>query len=508
MNKLFLKVFLVVLIAPLVFAFGVFYLNNFEKALEESALDTLELHAKMITSFLSEEVLQKTLFEENLAEKERRVKDGFISKTSLFSPLGEYIEKKDKIQNEFFELSKKRSQKIIESLSPFQQVRIRLFDHNGLLRADTHEKHSSFESGVQYDKMGQVLTQGHKIRLRDKVKKELQVLMPVKKDGKIAGVLVVQSSDKGIEKKMQEIRQILLSLFILTLLLGILLSFYLTRTIVKPLNRLAEGALRTTQHYAAIPDLSLRGDDIGRLSKALIKMTKDLQTRLEAIESFAGDVAHELKNPLASLMNAVSVFPAIKAEEKKAELYHLIEETVLRMDRLITDISNYSRLDAELEREQWNKFSPFKMLTKMYGKNALNFEQKVQISFSKQAQKSLVAGEENRLAQVFSNLVLNAVSFSPKNGKILITGKQQENELIITVEDEGVGLPKGQEERIFSRFYSYRPSTQNGLNKHSGIGLSICQKIINAMGGEIGASCSQTLKGACFTIRLPLEREA
>jgi len=296
------------------------------------------------------------------------------------------------------------------------------------------------------------------------------------------------------------------------LLLTILLSLYLASTIAHPIRRLAHAAEQVRKSHNRqhrIPKMKDRDDEIGELANALADMTDALWRRMDAIESFAADVAHEIKNPLTSLQSAVETIARINDPARKDQLMAIISDDVARLDRLISDISEASRLDAELSRAETTPVNLAAMLETLVDMHAATAEAHApQIRLDLADDDLTVPGMEGRLVQVFRNLIGNAITFSPAGGVITIAGGREDEDVdvVITIDDQGPGLPAGKEDAIFDRFYTERPSGEK-FGTHSGLGLSISRQIIDALHGSITA---ETLRGAGdralgarFTVRLP-----
>jgi two-component system sensor histidine kinase ChvG len=290
----------------------------------------------------------------------------------------------------------------------------------------------------------------------------------------------------------------------------VVLSLLLAGTIAGPMRRLSAAAERVQtagNARAEIPDFSDRPDEIGHLSGALRRMTDALYNRIEAIERFAADVAHELKNPLTSLRSAVETLPLAKKPEDRERLNAIIQHDVRRLDRLITDISSASRLDAELARESADKVDVEKLAETMVAiQKDIAAGRDVNVVLGKRAGRgaAVISGHEGRLAQVFSNLIDNAVSFSPPGGTVTVTLATAAEDVTVTVMDEGPGIT-GDLGRIFQRFYTDRPDSE-GFGDHSGLGLSISKQIVEAHKGSIRAHNREDRSGAVFTIVLPRAR--
>jgi two-component system sensor histidine kinase ChvG len=257
---------------------------------------------------------------------------------------------------------------------------------------------------------------------------------------------------------------------------------------------------------AEIPDFSDRTDEVGHLSKALRAMTSALYSRIEAIERFAADVAHELKNPLTSLRSAVETLPRAKAIDRD-RLHAIIQHDVRRLDRLISDISNASRLDAELARRNAERIDVEKLVETMVAiQKDVAADRGVDIVLEKRSGRfaPVTMGQDSRLAQVISNLIDNAVSFSPRGGTVRVTVKATGPSIVVTVADEGPGI-RGDITRIFQRFYTDRPDGEH-FGDHSGLGLAISKQIVEAHNGTISAANREDRSGALFTITLPRAR--
>jgi two-component system, OmpR family, sensor histidine kinase ChvG len=341
----------------------------------------------------------------------------------------------------------------------------------------------------------------------------LSVAVPVQRYKQVLGAVMLSTGSGEIEEEVRTVRLELLRIFGVALLVTVLLSFYLAGTIVRPIRRLAGAAERARGRRARIeiPDFTRRGDEIGDLSGSLREMTDALWQRMSAIESFAADVAHEIKNPLSSLRSAVETAVRIEDPANQRRLMAIILDDVERLDRLITDISDASRLDAELGRLEVAPIDIAAMLaaladlhesTKTEGAPHLVLEP------TDRNRPLIVPGIETRLSQVFRNLIANAVSFSPPLGEICLTARHDGRAVLITVEDHGPGIPDDKLTAIFDRFYTERPLGEK-FGTHSGLGLSISKQIVEAHRGMIWAEnrkdVSGAVTGARFCIRLPAE---
>ena len=359
----------------------------------------------------------------------------------------------------------------------------------------------------------------HKVRINSQAEVVVSVAMPVTRLKAIMGVLQLSTVGGDIERFLLEERKAVLEVFFLAAIVSVLLSILLANMIASPIRQLAKAAHTEGTGEARvlspdkpeIPDLTHRTDEIGELSGALIHMTSALYARIGAIESFAADVAHEIKNPLTSLRSAVETMQYAKTDEQRQRLLDVIESDVARMDRLVTDISNASRLDAELVRERMETFDLGELIEMLAEvTRAQGADQNVSVDARLPDGRFTAKGLESRLAQVITNLLGNALSFSPEGSTITITGATERGVGVrVTVEDEGPGIPPENLESIFERFYSERPEKE-AFGGHSGLGLSISKQIIEAHGGRIWAENIPGLanpdgppRGARFSFELP-----
>ncbi|MES1976141.1 MAG: stimulus-sensing domain-containing protein [Pseudomonadota bacterium] len=292
-------------------------------------------------------------------------------------------------------------------------------------------------------------------------------------------------------------------------IVSILLSLFLARTIVRPLRRLARAAVRVRLGRArevVVPRLPSRRDEVGMLARALSDMSLALRARIDATEAFAADVTHEMKNPLASLRSAVEGLATVRDPALQERLLAIVRDDVHRLDRLITDISEASRLDAQLSRAKFEEVDVGAMIGALLDQRAeRGIERDIRIRFDHRAGDNLIVmGEGGRLERVFENLIENAVSFSPDSGLIVVSAAREGSDLIVRVEDEGPGVPEEAREQVFRRFQSLRPDSEE-FGKHSGLGLAIARTIVEGHQGAIAVeSREDRLSGARFVVRLPL----
>lgn len=335
----------------------------------------------------------------------------------------------------------------------------------------------------------------------------------------IAAVVAVSTAAGEVDDLVRAEREQLLQFFVVALLISIVLSLVLASTIANPLSDLADAAelgrdknaRKLSPTRVRIPDLTGRPDEIGRLSAALRGMVGALYDRIESNEQFAADVSHEIKNPLASLRSAVSTLQRANTDDQRSRLYEVITHDVQRLDRLVSDISNASRLDADLVKEEEEEFDLLRTLRNICDYHAGEARAK-DVSFITDLPDApiLITGLEGRLAQVFVNLLSNALSFCDAGDAVRIWARKREDRILVVVEDTGPVIPDDALTKVFTRFYSERPQAQFG--NHSGLGLAISKQIVEAHGGVIWAENIRPTEadvtsdplGARFIVGLPI----
>ncbi len=360
------------------------------------------------------------------------------------------------------------------------------------------------------------------VRLDEKRDIIILVSVPVQRLRAVLGALVLSTSGGEIDDVLRAERRVVLLTFGFVALVTILLSVLLAGTIAEPIRRLsaaAERVRRGVNTRVEIPDFTARRDEIGHLSGALRDMTNALYNRIDAIEAFAADVSHELKNPLTSLRSAVETLAMVKTDEQRARLIEIVKHDVRRLDRLITDIADASRLDAELARAVTHPVDVARLLGAICSlANETRKDQLAEIALHvspapagmEPARAYLVLGHDSRLSQVFRNLLDNARSFTAENTRIAVRVRRNGEDVEVRVEDSGPGISPDNLERVFDRFYTDRP--EGSFGKNSGLGLSISRQIIDAHKGQIWAEnrygkaligFEKPVLGARFVVRLP-----
>ncbi len=342
----------------------------------------------------------------------------------------------------------------------------------------------------------------------------ISVSVPVQYVSAVVGVLTVEASD--VQAIIRAERAALAPVIGVAVLVSLITSALLTVGIARPLRRLSLAADRVRTGQAErldMPALSKRKDEIGDLAMALEAMTAALRDRIQLNERFAADVAHELKNPLTSIRSAVETASAVEDPKVRERMREVIAKDVVRLDRLITDISNASRLEAEIAREKATIVDIERLLqdlTDIWRDTRKDGQPHVKLSLHASRESLRVKGREGPLSQVIRNLVENAKSFSPPDGDVTIHALREDGVVRIVIEDEGPGVPPDKLETIFDRFYSDRPVGAD-FGNNSGLGLSIVRQIVETHRGEVFAeNCKENgnITGARFVVRIPALSES
>ncbi|MDR3440388.1 stimulus-sensing domain-containing protein [Telmatospirillum sp.] len=514
------RILAVNMVAPVLLVGGLFYLDRYKNELIAAELESLRIRAEMVAAALGEGTVIDSGFalpelSPQLARQMvRRLSPPARVRARLFTPQG------DELADSRLLLSANTPIQVEDLPDPdrgwFVTAFRRIYDfitdahlvdnHLPLYRERSRPRASDYSEVTQAlagDSAWAIRSRNHRLLLSTAV--------PVQRYKQVLGAVMVSSSGDDIAQSLFKVRLTIFQAFAFALIITITLSLYLAGTIARPIRRLAAAAERVRRGHGrrpSIPDLSQRHDEIGELSAALRDMTEALWKRMDAIESFAADVSHELKNPLTSLRSAVETVSRVTDPEQQRKLMAIIQDDVGRLDRLISDISDASRLDAELSRAE---SEPVEMLTmaetlaEVYRDTGA--ADQVAIVIEATAGDSLaVNGIESRLVQILRNLISNALSFSPPQATLRLKAYRDGRWVCLSVADDGPGIPENKLEAIFDRFYSERPKAEK-FGTHSGLGLSISKQIAEAHGGTLTASNRTapdgTIKGACFTLRLP-----
>ena len=343
----------------------------------------------------------------------------------------------------------------------------------------------------------------------------LGVAVPIRHLRVVRGALLITASGEAVENDIRSVQLSFLVIFLGTLIVTLGLGYYLARSIIDPVSRLARAAdeVRLSKgNTLSLPKMMGRRDEIGDLARDLAAMTDELQHRMQATAGFAADVAHEIKNPLTSLQSAVETITKIEDEGQQRKLMEVIVADVKRLDRLISDISAASRLDADLKASEFTSVDLADLVRGFVeARGHGNQERGITLEVEVPDGPVPVHAIPDRIVQVLDNLYANAVSFSPEGGTISLSLARTDDRAVVTMEDEGTGIPEGKLDDIFSRFYTERPKSE-GFGKHSGLGLSISRSIVEAHGGSLAASnrggVDTASTGARLTMELPINDSA
>jgi two-component system sensor histidine kinase ChvG len=534
MSSLTVRILSVNIIAIMILGAGVLYLGQYTDSLIEAELESMRAEARFFSGAISEGAVRPVFqispipFEDpmeieavkpSLARRMmRRLGQGATSRVLLYSVDGSLLADTNRLKGrrggavETESLLPERTELSINDL--FDQSAARFLDiipmQTTLQDFPTDIVGDIFQfEDSQHAMMGKLSASAWKDSNGNIV---LTAAAPIQKIKQVLGVALLVRDGHDLEKQIADIRVDVFRVFLGSLGITVMLSIYLSGLIGRPLKRLAMAAEAVRvgkSRHVEIPDMSERGDEIGELSLVLRDMTQALWERMDTIERFAADVSHEIKNPLTSLRSAVETASRVKDDESRKKLMDIIHHDVQRLDRLISDISSASRLDAELSREEMEKIDLESMLYRLrdaYKKpldRASDEEpsdhDKIRVTVTN-GMNCTVMGNEDRLAQVFGNLISNALSFSADDGIVDITITRNGNEVITTVEDNGPGIPENKLNSIFERFYTERPDHED-YGSHSGLGLSISKQIIEAHEGVIYAE-NREAGGARFVVKL------
>jgi two-component system, OmpR family, sensor histidine kinase ChvG len=520
---------------------GFLYLNQFREGLIDARVQSLQIQGEIIAAAVAASATVET---DSIAiDPEKLLR---------LSPGESYALAEETVPSLEFSINPERVGPVLHRLASPTRTRARIYDRDGYLLLDSRsltsrsnimrydlppprqeESKSSLEgignwfkrlfgrsdlplyedigvsNGKNYPEVARALGGGPQsvVRVNAKGETVVSVAVPIQRFRAVRGALLLSTQGDDIDKIIAAERGAIVRIFLVSSAIMFLLSLFIAGTIAEPIRRLAEAAERVrrgTKSRREIPDFTGRSDEIGHLSGALRDMTKALYDRIEAIESFAADVAHELKNPLTSLRSAVETLPIARAPESRQALLAIIAHDVRRLDRLISDISDASRLDAELARADVDIVDLGRLLEAVVAVANLVTETgavRVSLTIARNGPPNdprrpsfLVLGHDSRLGQVFNNLVDNARSFSAPGGSVRLLLRPAKANLPqghitegyeIVIDDDGPGIPADAYEQIFERFYTDRPG--QGFGQNSGLGLSISRQIIEAHGGYISA---------------------
>ena len=486
------------LLILVVFAVSVLYLDAFRNQLQDERIGQLEREAQVITASLSQVSQAKR------SELIGRMAAGGKARARLYSADGKKLADSWNAGDPTYELRDPATQ-------PWRKSAARALDRgfNALVGAgqlddfaEPVNDHAAAWPELQEAVAGETIV--HKVRNAPDLTPVFSVGAPVA-DG---GQLLLTVNDRSFTRTVRKERGSLAIAMGIAVLMAALLSFFLARTIVRPLRRIALAAHRVRLGRARevkVPRLPSRRDEIGSLARAVSDMSQALRHRIDNIEAFAADVTHELKNPLASLRSAVDSLERVEDAKVRKQLFDVVRQDVVRLDRLINDISEAARTDAELARARFEPVDLGPLIQGIVSSWETRRETgNVRIAFARpRAESTIVMGEPGRLARSIDNIIDNAISFSPAGGLVEIAAIHVGDNILIRVDDEGPGVPSDLREAIFNRFHSVRPEAEN-FGRHSGLGLAIARAIVEGHDGEIDvADRDDAPSGARFTISLP-----
>ncbi len=530
-----LRLVLLNIIGPLIFVLGVLALSESRQALATAYQENMFIQARMISGALvvtANEQQRRGIFRDSRGFSGRpfiphlppRDSEMILKSLVRMSDVRARLYGRDGRLILDSALFADRNEVIRRELSPLEDESSGLIASfwsfwQGLGRVDFSRmpllSEAEARSGISLKEVRNALA-GHEMGLlrRDEQGRDIvTVAVPVQRYRAIAGVLMLTSKPGAIDEIIYQERMAIIELFLIALGVSLFISILLARAIARPLRRLGQA----TQNFhktigqlpgaETIPDYSTRHDEIGDLSKALREMVGQLLARINMIDHFAADVAHELKNPLTALYSAVQSLQQAKTAKERKELIDIIEQGVHRLNRLISDISNATRLDAELSRDIMQPFHMNAFIDEI-GHLMADLHDHITLEIHDDTDKEIMYhGQKQRIGQIVENLISNAVSFSPLRGRVTLRLQADIKSIQISVTDEGQGLITGTEEKVFERFYTDRPhNTQKNPQQitHSGLGLSIARQIAHAHGGTLTAINRPDRSGACFTLHLPI----
>ena len=527
------RIIILNLIALLMLVFGILYLNQFRQGLIDAKIEALKTQSQIISNTIS-----------TSATSSKRT-NLFLLDPNIDNGLG--FDQRI-IQYRNYTINKKLLEDIIIKLIIPEKIRAQVYDSNNKQMHDSNEfflrknikknnlqlsKENNFFTNIylntlnklginnlnrlkystNFNLLSDALNGSNNIVVSENEKNQavVSIAVPIKKYKAIIGYLVLSTQDNAIDMIVNQERASILKVFIVAAFITILLSLVLSYTIGKPVKELADAAddVRSNLNRRhKIPDFSDRKDEIGNLSRSLNDMTASLYNRIDIIEKFSADVAHELRNPLTSLKSAVEAFPVIKKKSERIKLIEIINEDIDRIDRLISDISETSKLDTALTIEKREIVDLLEILSELI--NLQNFggvTNKIFLKVESAGVKFYSKINKDRINQVFINLFDNARSFSTNGEEIAVAIRSDPSSIYITVSDSFGGIKGTKIDRIFDRFYTDRPVI-TGNNKHSGLGLSIAKQIIESHDGLISVknNFKYSKKGATFEIKLPKYR--
>ena len=488
---------------------GALVLNEFRRGLIEARTDSLrtqgELIAKVLVIGATQGSPEPSMDSERAGELLEALFIPNSQRVRLFDRTGRLISDSylvaDRVDQRTLPPARRRDQvrlRLLPPPSPQAQAKMESQARKSLSREVAKALQGQRVAGVRTSAAGEQV---------------VSVSLPIQNVKAVLGVLTLEAGD--VDQIIAAQRRALMPFILVAVATTVLTSLLLSAMIAQPVLRLARAADRVRLSRAraiSLPDLAKRDDELGDLTRALESMTDALSTRIDAIERFAADVAHEIRNPLTSIRSAIDTLPLVREDKARERLLAILQQDVTRLDRLVTDISNASRLDAELSREPPRAFDLGRLLQDIAGLyNAAAREHEPQVLFERDdgSEPLLVSGREGPIGQVFRNLIDNARSFSPPGGQVRVRIGRMGASVRVLVDDDGPGMPPENLETVFERFYTSRPKGA-AFGANSGLGLSIARQIVDAHDGRIWAenradAAGRTI-GARFGVDLPETR--
>jgi two-component system sensor histidine kinase ChvG len=481
---------------------GALVLNEFRQGLVQARLESLELEGQVIAKVIDEYATlgepDPTLVSDAAGSVVNVLSIPSSQRARLFDAHGRLL------ADSFVVADRVDSSPLPPALRPGQRV--------SAAKADARQARAALARQALIAEVNEALRGNivRNLRTGEDGRRVVSVSIPIRHVRAVLGVLTLQASD--VEQIVTAQRRALVPFILIAVSVTLISSLLLTQLIAEPVLRLARAADRVRlQHIRAIalPDLAERQDEVGDLTRSLEDMTTTLSERLQAIERFAADVAHELRNPMTSIRSAVETLELVKNDDSRNRLLRILEQDIGRMDRLITDISNASRLDAELSRGSPSPLELDKLLDQicgLYETTRKSGDVRVRFLPPGRSEPIRVLGREEALSQVVRNLIDNARSFSPRGGQVRVGIRRSKGEAVTFVDDDGPGMPPENLETVFQRFYTSRPKGA-AFGGNSGLGLAIARQIVEAHGGRIWAENRVErgkVAGARFSVALPM----
>jgi len=523
-SPLTLRIYVIIIFPTAMFLIGLLHLDQYRQTVLQSEIDALYRQGNTLawtiglTDSEYSELARRQISSLTLQRASQLIASIPDARIRIFQPDGLMISDSARDGSALPRIT--LNPRLLEDrglMSPFQQV----IDHIAKLLApnDNYPVYQEKPQQMASDfpaVLNALAGEPGRLVMRDrKGKLILGIAVPIRHLRVVRGALLVTASGAQVEADIRSVQQTFIQIFLGIMVVTLGLGVYLARSIIGPISQLARAADAVRQSSGqnlSLPKMMDRRDEIGDLARDLAAMTDELQTRMQATASFAADVSHEIKNPLTSLRSAVETITRLDDREQQKKLMNILLEDVQRLDRLITDISAASRLDADLSAAEFTRVDLCGLIQNFISSRKMALgESRIRITAHLPDNPVYADIVVDRIVQVLDNLFANARSFSPDGGEISITLEQTGDTAVVSMTDQGPGIPGGKLEAIFDRFYSERPKDEK-FGQHSGLGLSISRHIIEAHGGSLSASNRNDdgdtagRTGAVMTMVLPISR--